>query len=191
MGNRIIPWQPKEHAAFHVMMNTFSRGFTLLELIVVCALIGIMLVVSVPTLHNTFIDDQLNATCRKIIGFVSGVRELAVREQQAYFLFIEVDENRIRYEKDSDIEGDLESETNTLTEDKRVLKIPDGVRISEIWTRSEGEYSDDQDRIWVSSKGYMDQTVLHLSDDDDNVISLHFSPFLDNVKLYDEYTPAQ
>jgi len=169
-------------------MKTSGRGFTLLELIVVVALIGIMLVVSVPTLHNTLIDDRLKATSRKIIGLINGVRELAVREQQSYFLSIDRNENRIWYEKDSEIgstgnTGDIE--------DKLELNIPDEIRISEIWTRSEGEYSDDQGRIWVSRKGYMDQTVLHLTDDDDNVISLHFSPFFGSVTIYDEYTQAQ
>ena len=173
-------------------MKTSSSGFTLLELIVVIALIGIMLVVSVPTLQNTLIDDRLKGTCRKIIGLVSSVRELAAREQQPYFLNIDRNENRIWYEKDLEAGAEEEeTEETEETEGRQALNIPDEVRISEIWTRSEGEYSDDQGRIWVSSKGYMDQTVLHVTDDDDNVISLHFSPFLDNVRLYDEYTQAQ
>jgi prepilin-type N-terminal cleavage/methylation domain-containing protein len=175
-------------------MKTSSSGFTLLELIVVIALIGIMLVVSVPTLQNTLIDDRLKGTCRKIIGLVNSVRELAAREQQPYFLNIDRNENRIWYEKDVEVgavEEEEETEETVETEGRLELNIPAEVQISEIWTRSEGEYSDDQHRIWISSKGYMDQTVLHVTDDDDNVISLHFSPFLDNVRLYDEYTPAQ
>jgi prepilin-type N-terminal cleavage/methylation domain-containing protein len=169
-------------------MKMSGRGFTLLELVVVLALIGIMLVVSVPTLHDALIDDQLKATSRKIIGFIRGVRELAVREQQPYFLSIDKNENRIWYEKDTDIEATEDTED---TEDREELTIPDKVRVSEIWTRSEGVYSDDQNRIWVNRKGYMDQTVLHLRDEDDNVISLHFSPFLGSVTIYDEYTEAQ
>ena len=175
-------------------MKTSSSGFTLLELIVVIALIGIMLVVSVPTLQNTLIDDRLKGTCRKIIGLVNSVRELAAREQQSYFLNIDRNENRIWYEKDMEVgavEEEEDAEETEETEGRQELNIPDEIRISEIWTRSEGEYSDDQSRIWVSSKGYMDQTVLHVTDVDDNVISLHFSPFLDNVRLYDEYTQAQ
>ncbi len=176
---------------------TDPSGFTLLELIIVSALIGIMLVISVPTLHNTFIDDRLKATSRKIIGLINGVRELAVREQQPYFLSIDKNENRIWYEKDMELEATEstedteETEETEETEDKSEVNIPDEVRISEIWTRSEGEYSDDQNRIWISRKGYMDQTVLHLRDDHDNVISLHFSPFLGSVAIYDEYTQAQ
>ncbi len=161
------------------------NGFTLLELIIVCVLIGTMLVVSVPTLRSSFIGDQLKTTSRKIIGFVNGIRQLAEREQQAYFLNIDKMENRIWYDKDISIEAEEDDE------DAEKLTFPQEVRITEIWTRSEGEYSDDQHRIWISPKGYMDQTVLHIEDDGNNVISLHFSPFLDSVRVYDKYTPAQ
>lgn len=167
------------------LIATKQSGFTLLELIVVCVLIGTMLVVSVPTLRNSFIGDQLKTTSRKIIGFVNGIRQLAEREHQSYFLNIDKTENRIWYEKDITIETEEE------IEDTEKLIFPSEVRIAEIWTRSEGEYSDDQHRIWISPKGYMDQTVLHLEDEGNNVISLHFSPFLDNVRVYDQYTPAQ
>jgi len=172
-------------------MKTSSSGFTLLELIVVIALIGIMLVVSIPTLQNTLLDDRLKGTCRKIIGLVNSVRELAAREQHPYFLNIDKNENRIWYEKDVEVEAAEEEGVTEETEGRQELNIPDEIGVSEIWTRSEGEFSDDQSRIWISSKGYMDQTVLHVTDDDDNIISLHFSPFLDNVRLYDEYTQAR
>lgn len=161
-----------------------NRGFTLLELIIVCVLIGIMLVVSVPTLRNSFIDDRLKATSRKIIGFINGVRELAVREQQSYFLNFDMTEARIWYEKD------MKAEVKEEKEEKQELDFPAEVRISEIWTKSEGVYSDNQNRIWISPRGYMDQTILHLADET-SVISLHFSPFLESVTIYDKYTPAQ
>ena len=179
-----------------------SRGFTLMELIVVCTLMGIMLVVSVPTMRNSLMGDELRSTSRKIIGFVKGVRELAVREQQAYFLNIDANENRIWHEKD-EVGG--EKKENKKTEksersdrseddeddDEKGVTLPDALKISEIWTKTEGVYSSDQHRIWISKKGYMDQTVLHLTDDESNVISMHFSPFLSEVEVFGEYTPAE
>jgi len=161
-----------------------SRGFTLLELIVVCFLIGIMLVVSVPTLKNTFVDDPLKATARKIIGFINGVRELAAREQQPYFLFFDRGDTLVRYEKD------IPAGLKETKEVKQELDFPAEVKLSEIWTQSEGVYGDDQNRIWISPKGYMDQTVLHLADKT-RVMSLHFSPFLESVTIYDKYTPGR
>jgi hypothetical protein len=89
----------------------------------------------------------------------------------------------IWYEKDG------ESVKTKEPEEGQGLNFPKGVSISEIWTQSQGTFSLDFDTIWVSRQGYMDQLILHLSDDEDNVISLHFSPFLESVSVYDEYTP--
>ena len=75
-------------------------GFTLLELIVVCALIGIMLSLSIPSFRTTFFSDPLKTTARRLIGLVNGVRELAVREQQPYLLHINQGEKRIWYERE-------------------------------------------------------------------------------------------
>jgi len=160
-----------------------NRGFTLLEMIVVCALIGTMLVVSVPTLRNVLVDDALKSTSRKTIGFINNIRELAVRNQQAYIVHFDRTQENIWYEKDE------KSVKTKELEEKQSLIFPEGVRISEIWTQSKGIFSLDFDTIWVSRKGYMDQLILHLSDDEDNIISLHFSPFLESVGVYDEYTP--
>ncbi len=160
-----------------------NNGFTLLELIVVCALIGIMLVVSVPALRNTFVNDRLKSTSRKTIGLINNVRELAMREQQGYIVHFDRARESIWFEQNG------ETDKTKEIDDKKNLAFPVGVRISEIWTRAQGVFSHDVDTIWVSRKGYMDQLILHLSDDEDNVISLHFSPFLEIVKVYDEYTP--
>ena len=41
--------------------------------------------------------------------------------------------------------------------------------------------------LWINKQGYMDQTILHLADDEDKIISLVLSPFLSTIKAYDTY----
>ena len=65
-----------------------DHGFSLFELLVVCALIGIMVALSVPSLREALFSDPLKTTARKTMGLVNGVRELALRTQQPYFLHI-------------------------------------------------------------------------------------------------------
>ncbi len=166
-----------------VVKNIDNKGFTLLELIVVCALIGIMLVVSVPALRNTLLEDQLKTTSRRMIGFINGVRELAVREHHAYVIHFNRTENTLWYEKDQ------HTDNKEKLMDRQSFTLSDDVRISEIWTRSKGVFPLNLDKIWVSRKGYMDQLILHLTDVQENVMSLHFSPFLQTVTVYDTYTP--
>lgn len=84
-----------------------SCGFTLLELIIVLVLIGLLMVVTVPTLRNTLIDDPLRSSARKLIGYIGVIRGRAVREQQSYLVYIDLDQNRLWYipEKDETPDG--------------------------------------------------------------------------------------
>jgi prepilin-type N-terminal cleavage/methylation domain-containing protein len=165
-----------------------EKGFTLIELIVVTALIGIMLSISIPSLRNSLYTDPLKATTRKVIGLVTGVRELSVRTQQPYLLHISRLENRIWYEPeikekekdklDSDIEkkGDLEGE----------LLFPESVKISGIVVAKDVMASEDQTVIWIGKQGYMNDTLLRLEDAEGNHLNVQFYPFLEPELVSDQ-----
>ncbi len=167
------------------------KGFTLLELIVVCALIGLMLAVGAPSLRDAFFHDPLKTASRKIIGFINDVRESAVSGHQSYIVHFGRTKNKIWYEKDRGGGGAGSGDKDEKRKDDHVLMLPETVEISEIWTRSKGVFPFDFNEIWVSKRGYMDQLILHLADDDGRVMSLHFSPFLEVVRVFDKYTPAE
>ena len=158
-----------------------ERGFTLIELIVVMALIGIMLSISIPSLRATFFIDPLKSTTRKLIGIVGGVRELAVRYQQPYLLHISQAENRIWYEKDGG-EVDKESEKNKRAE----LLFPETVKISGVWMSGDDELAGDKSVVWISKQGYMNHTIIRIEDDDGNELSVQFYPFLDTAEVSDK-----
>lgn len=162
-----------------------ERGFTLLELIVVTALIGIMLSISIPSLRNTFFTDPLKATTRKIIGLVTGVRELAVRSQQPYLLHISQLENRIWYEQDVDKGVDRGDETPSSGE----LSFPESVKITGVWVGADDSASQGHIVIWISKKGYLIDTIIRLEDDDGNHLNVQFYPFLAPAIVSDEVAP--
>jgi prepilin-type N-terminal cleavage/methylation domain-containing protein len=161
--------------------NTES-AFTLLELLVVCALISILLAIAVPTLRNSLLTDPLKTASRQIIGLVKEVREQAIREQAAYVIHFDFTENSIRVEKESE-QGLVDPEK--VKED--TLHLPEPVRFLDVWTTSEGKLDTGQPTLWVSKQGYMDQAIVHLGTDGDAVISLLFSPFLGTVRVTDGY----
>ena len=73
-----------------------NNGFTLIELIVVIALIGLMLFFSLPRLqHNPFLDDS-NKSARWLIGKIQALKESAIRDQKQYALHIDLDSGRPR-----------------------------------------------------------------------------------------------
>ena len=184
------------------------RGFTLIEMIVVLALISIMLFIGLPAFRDNLFDSSLKSTSRKVIGFVKGVRELAVRERQSYYLYIDMIDQSLRFSQDPDKPVWMEpmayskqtQQIPTVPESEKEAKrektghqdqlvFPDGVRIFEVQTADSGKIAEGEKKIWISQKGYMEQMVLHLEDRNKKIFSLHFQPFLENVTLYETYTP--
>lgn len=162
------------------------QGFTLLELIVVLVLIGLLLVVTVPTLRNNLIDDPLRSTGRKLIGYIGGVRERAIREQQSYLLYIDMDENRLWYVRESDDKND-EAEPP----EKGTLHVDTSVDLANVWTKTQGSVNGGLAEIWVSRQGYLDKMLIHLGNDDGEALSLQVFPFLPDIEVLDGYHEPQ
>lgn len=162
-----------------------EKGFTLIELIVVTALIGIMLSLTIPSLRNSFFTDPLKATTRKAIGLVTGVRELAVRSQQPYLIHISQLESRIWYERED--AGNEKSDSDTQNQGE--LQFPESVRISGILVESNESSSVDETVVWISKQGYMTDLILRLEDQDGNHLNLQFYPFLDPSLVSDQVAP--
>lgn len=177
-------------ALFRIKKDTHRRhgneaAFTLVELLVVCLLISLMLAVSVPTLRNTLLTDQLKATSRKIIGAIREMREEAVRDQQSFVLYVDMEKKRIWYEKDN--EKDPEERNASFD---RGMQLPSSVRIQDVWTKSDGRQAEGIVSLWITRQGYMDQTVIHMTDDSDTQ-SILFSPFLGSIKVVDGYAEVE
>lgn len=157
-------------------------GFTLLELLVVCMLISLLLVVSVPAFRDSLINDPLRSAGRKIIGTIGAVRGLAVQEQQPYVLFVDLDENEIWFRK----------ENEASTKDGEVVKrgqvrVGEDVDLRDIWGRISGTTSGGIKELWISRKGYVEQSALHLENDDGEQLSLLLSSFIPGVEVRDGY----
>ena len=163
-----------------------ESAFTLFELLVVSALISVMLAFAVPTLKNTVLTDPLKTSSRQVIGLIKAVREKAVRDQQAYLITFDLPENRIRFLKESVVGLD---DTGEDVADE--LHLTEPVRILDVWTRSEGRQDADRQVLWVSKQGYIDETLIHLGNDKDEVLSMLFSPFLGKVQIMDTYVELQ
>ena len=165
-----------------------AKGFTLLELVVVCALIGIMLSISVPSLRSAFFTNPLKSTTRQVVGIINEARQTAVRNQEAYYLHLSQIENRIWYEKvTEDEEGTVEDEFDAPQ--KRELQFPASISLRKVWVQSSGILSEDKTTFWISKKGYMEQAALQLSDEFDNSLSVQLNPFTDPIAVTEDFPP--
>lgn len=162
-----------------------EQGFTLIELVVVTFLIGLMLSISIPSLRNAFFTDPLRASTRKVIGLVTGVRELAARSQQPYLLHINRNENRIWYEREKNTEENHAQEAVAEKE----LTFPEAVKIAGVWVGSDDTSSQGQIVIWISKQGYLQEMIVRLEDDDGNHLNVQFYPFLEPALVSDDVAP--
>jgi hypothetical protein len=146
-----------------------------------------MLSISIPSLRATFFTNPLKATARKVVGTINEVRQKAVRNQESYYLYLSRDENRIWYEK-ATAEQDETLEDDSVRE-KQELQFPDSVRLANVWLRETGMSSEGKTTLWISKKGYMEQTAILLTDDFDNSLSVQCNPFTDPMTVTDEFPP--
>ena len=166
------------HCSRSCRIGCGNGGFTLMELIVVLLLVGLLMSFAMPTLRNTVISGSLEKEARKLIGAVTEVRQLAVREHGAYLLHFDLDNGRYWYEKDGAVNpfGEEPQTTASLSEE---------VKIKAVETRKDGSVGGGEIVLWISNKGYMDQTTVHLRDTAEKEVSLRFSPFSSSARIID------
>ncbi|MEK6201736.1 MAG: prepilin-type N-terminal cleavage/methylation domain-containing protein [Desulfobulbaceae bacterium] len=171
------------HSLFPHNQSKNQQGFTLLELLIVCLLITVSLAFSVPNLRQAMVIDQLAASSRKVIALVKEVRTLAAQEQQPYLIHFDLNGKKIWYQQD--IHG--LKEENEHENHHPGIQLPPSVYLQDIQTGTAEKKTSGEVALWITKQGYMEQTILHLADDQDNIISLVLSPFLSTIKVYDSY----
>ncbi len=163
-----------------------QRGFTLLELLVVCLLISISLAVSLPALKNSLITDQLAAGSRKVISLVTSARSRAARDGVAQLVFFDSSEQTIRYEAVQEQEEESAIEPGKQLHSRVVL--PEGIRVEEVAQASAGDEADPlHDGLWISKQGYMDKTFIRLTDEDNESLYLIIMPYYFDIVVQEEF----
>lgn len=158
-------------------LNRSDYGFTLIELIVVMVLLSVMTSFAVPAIRTALYSDELKATARQLIGLINETGQAARSNQQEYFL---------SFDRESQAFSVLSSKKNDDIQTLTAVHIPDGVRVVDFTSVHGGERVGDL-RLRFSQKGYVDKTLIHLSDEDGRDLTLVLSPFLGVTRLYDSY----
>ena len=157
-----------------------SRGFTLLELIVVISLMGIMLIFTVPRFHETLFLDKTKTGSRWVIGKIQALKEAAIRNQKQYSLHINLDTEQF-WETDASMSAeDLENAALNAG------SLPSGLKIADIEYPIRGKINSGQTDITFYKNGTSDKVLIHLRDGD-KYVSYLIEPFLSEVTRYEMY----
>ncbi len=158
-----------------------KRGYTLIELVVVVALLGMMLVFSIPRLRHLLMSNDLNSTTRRIVGLVKELKNTAVHEYKDYSFYFDLNSQKMWYGPA------VRTDDGEKPTAENGFQVPENVRILDVQTPSKGKQTTDTAVVRFSRKGYIEQTMIHLEGSDGSRKTLHFTPFLGEIKVYDKY----
>ena len=110
-----------------------KKGYTFIEITVVVLLIGLMMALTLPRFRYAVLTDNLKTATRRLVGMIKTIRNEAVREQQGFVLYFDLESNRFW------------PESSEMTEEERFIShekassLPSGVRILDIWLNGKGK----------------------------------------------------
>jgi prepilin-type N-terminal cleavage/methylation domain-containing protein len=109
--------------------NRTERGVTLIEMLVVVAIIGLMIVISFPSVAAGLDSVRLSSATGSVSAFLNAAENRAERRQRPVALVISVKDNLLAM---------YGNEANS----ERRLKLPDGITIQAVLPALEGEMPD-------------------------------------------------
>ena len=169
-----------QHNGQPITGKKHPSGFTLMELIVVMALLTIVLVFSIPRFHQTLFLDENKTGSRWIIAKIQSLKEAAVRNQRNYTLHFDLDTDHYWETDDSMPEQGIEDAA------MQTEPLPDGLKIADIEFPVRGKVSSGRTDITFYKYGYSDKALIH-AQDGDSYVSYLIEPFLSEVARYDTY----
>jgi prepilin-type N-terminal cleavage/methylation domain-containing protein len=160
------------------MIRHLGDGFTLLELIVVMALMGIVFFFAIPRFEGTFLFDDSKQSARWLIGKLQSLREEALRTRRQYILHVDFDTKRVWHTTDAMTLEALELAM------RRAQPIPGGARVVGIEFPPEARIASGRAEIRFYGDGHSDRALIQLQHGD-AYSSFLLEPFLTQVKMFD------
>ncbi len=158
-----------------------ARGFTLIELMVVVALMGIFLSLTIPNFRNAVFIDGARRDCRFIIGMAHKLRNRAAETGKRHMLNISVTNRTIWETRESMTEEErreAENDPHFISEDILAVNVERPER---------GVILNDPAVINFYPGGHSDMVLIRFKDREQESVSILIEPFLPEVKLYDKY----
>jgi prepilin-type N-terminal cleavage/methylation domain-containing protein len=155
-----------------------GAGFTLLELIVVMALMGIVFFFAVPRFEGSFFLDDAKQSARWLIGRLQGMREESLRTRREHILVFDFDTRRVWHLTESMTQEETELAL------RRAQVIPGGARVVGVEFPPETRIASGRAEIRFYGDGHSDKALIHLQHGD-AYSSFLLEPFLSQVKMFE------
>lgn len=159
--------------AFQYSNIPFSRGFTLIEVMLVVVIVLIAAGVAIPKLKGTFKSTQMTDATRSTVRIARYARSLAILKQDTCTLRFET--NRLV----------LVCGTNSATPEAS-RKLPEDVQASSFENLAEDKISDGTRSVQFYSAGMNDGFKVTLSTDEDHRATVVCNPISGKITVVEE-----
>ena len=158
-----------------------NRGFTLIELAVVIAIIGMMLFFAAPRFDGSRVDD-INGVSRWIMANVTHLKTRAMEDRNLYALTVELDANAFSITRETTDEKDFPDREPSV----KTFQLPADIQLLDVEYPLKGVVSTGKTDINFYPKGYSDKAIIHIRDEDNRIFSFIIEPFLPTVGMLEE-----
>lgn len=141
-------------------------------------LVGIVLLIAVPGVRDTLLNDDLKAATRRLAGAARELRNEAVRERTDAILHLDLQQGAL-WSYAADATAEKRAELRGKAE-----RLPAGIRIAGVRQIDAAEKADGEAVIRFFGRGYATPTVVRLAKGD-RIFSLVFHPYLQAVSVYE------
>jgi prepilin-type N-terminal cleavage/methylation domain-containing protein len=165
------------------------KGFTLLELTLVIFLIGLILSLSMPRLGNFFFQTDLRSVARSLKSAVYTLRSKSISSNTYTVLHFDLDNNLFYGTQGNPARGpDTAPESTPVVSP---VKLPEGIRFLDASNINSTKKKFGTLNSIFNPKGVFEETVLHVADKDQNVMTIIINAYTGSFMLYDEYVDVE
>jgi len=162
-------------------MHPDARGYTLIELIVVVAVISILLFFSVPRFQTSIFQDDVKSFSRWITLTVKSLKQQAVREQKTFLLHIGLDDGQLWVTHDAMTEEEFDQARESA------YQMPGALQIMDVEYPNYRKITSGHVAVRFFAKGYSDRVLIHIEDEDDRRVTCFVEPFLSGIRIKEAY----
>ena len=157
-----------------------TRGFSLIELVVVLFILGLVLSVMIPNYGQ---GGNLASSARQLVGMIRSLHVAASSTKQLHRLYLDLDQQAYwATVVDSDQERPPADPSRA-----RHLRLPPRIRFRDAWTFHQGKVASGRAFVQFFPVGRAERTVIHLADEEQNVLTLVLNPATGVVQVLDRY----
>jgi general secretion pathway protein H len=158
------------------------RGFTLIEIVVVLAIIGMVLALVIPRLPAPE-NENLKISARTLASTLRYMQDRAATARTTYYLRLEPGTDSVKVLEAAADGGEKEPEDNLLQQ----RPVKEGIVVADVVIPRLGKVSEGQVRLDVGMGGLRDFAAIHLRSSDGKFWTVMAFPSGGKVKVYEGY----